>query len=171
MHGHGEHIHRAHAATRLRSTMPNVLRCGAVACAPCPAACAGVIPSYRRTCAAGRLRCRPLGHPARPHVDRLACAWFIRRFINRDATIRYAMEPAIGEIAFDMADARFGHQGNLCTFETMVRAFGLDDPALHAVAEVVHEIDLREPLCASRNRWDRPHFAGVAAPRHVRCGA
>jgi hypothetical protein len=77
-------------------------------------------------------------------VDRLACAWLIRRFLNPQAMIRYAPNPLPDEIAFDMPDARFGHHGNLCTFETMLRAFGFDDPALHAVAEVVHEIDLRD---------------------------
>jgi hypothetical protein len=93
----------------------------------------------------------------RPHVDRLACAWLIRRFLNPQAVIRYATDPLPDEIAFDMPDARFGHQGNLCTFETMLRAFGFDDPALHAVAEVVHEIDLRDGV------YTRLETAGIEA--------
>ena len=93
----------------------------------------------------------------RPHVDRLACAWLIRRFVNPDAVIRYSSEPAPDEVAFDMADARFGHQGSRCTFETMIEAFGLDAPALPAMAEIVHEIDVRD------GRSTRPEIAGIDA--------
>jgi hypothetical protein len=92
-----------------------------------------------------------------PHVDRLACIWLIRRFINPDAVIRYASSPEPDEVAFDMGHGEFGHRGNLCTFETMLTAFGLDDPGLRAIAEVVHEIDLRD------GRSVRPEVAGVDA--------
>jgi hypothetical protein len=92
-----------------------------------------------------------------PHVDRLACAWLIRRFIHPGAAIRYACEPEPGEVPFDVPDAEFSHRGSLCTFEVMLRAFGLDDPALHAVAEIVHEIDLRDGL------YTRPETGGVDA--------
>ncbi len=92
-----------------------------------------------------------------PYVDRAACAWLIRRFINPDATIRYATEPAADETPFDMADAEFSHQGDLCTFEVLLRAFDLDDPVLHAIGEIVHEIDLRDGLYA------RPQTEGVEA--------
>jgi hypothetical protein len=91
----------------------------------------------------------------RPHVDRLGCAWLIRRFINRQATIRYSLEPEPGEVKFDMEPADFGHQGTQCSFETMLRAFGLEDPGLRAVAEIVHDIDLHE------NRYGRPETHGV----------
>lgn len=91
----------------------------------------------------------------RPHVDRLACAWLIRRFINPAAVIRYAARPESGEVGFDMRDAAFGHQGNLCTFETMVAAFGLKEPGLRGIAEIVHEIDLRD------GRYARPETAGL----------
>ena len=93
----------------------------------------------------------------RPHVDRLACAWLIRRFVNPDALIRYSSEPAPDEVAFDMADAQFGHQGARCTFETMIEAFGLDAPALPGLAEIVHEIDVRD------GRSTRPEIAGIDA--------
>ncbi len=91
----------------------------------------------------------------RPHVDRLACAWLIRRFINPTAVIRYAVRPDPGEVGFDMRDATFGHRGNLCTFETMMAAFGLKEPGLQGIAEIVHEIDLRD------GRYARPETAGL----------
>ncbi len=93
----------------------------------------------------------------RPHVDRLACVWLIRRFINPQAIIRYANQPDPHEVTFDMSEAEFGHRGNLCTFETMLRAFGLTEPALQAIAELVHEIDLRD------GRYTRPENTGLDA--------
>lgn len=92
----------------------------------------------------------------KPHVDRLACAWLIRRFINPEATIRYARQPNPEEVTFDMNDeAGFSHSGNLCTFETMIRAFGLNVPGLSLLAEIVHEIDLQD------ERYFHPEIAGV----------
>jgi hypothetical protein len=93
----------------------------------------------------------------RPHVDRLACAWLIRRFINPDANIRYATIPEPDEVAFDMPDAQFGHLGVSCSFETMLRAFGFSDPALQTIAEIVHAIDLRD------GRYAQPEIEGIAA--------
>lgn len=91
-----------------------------------------------------------------PHVDRLACAWLIRRFINPKAVIRYSDNPKNNEIPFDMKGASFGHQGNLCSFETMIHAFNLHDPGLNALAEIIHEIDLKDGCYA------RPEIEGVA---------
>jgi hypothetical protein len=96
----------------------------------------------------------------RPHVDRLACAWLIRRFINAEAIIRYSSEPEAEEVGFDMDGGRFSHQGNFCTFEVMLRAFQLDEPALHLIAEIVHDIDLRD------GRYQRPETAGIDAALH-----
>ncbi len=93
----------------------------------------------------------------RPYVDRLACAWLIRRFVDNHAAIRYSAQPQPGEIAFDMDGAPFGHQGSLCTFETMRLKFGLDDAGLRALAEIVHEIDLRD------GRYTSPVVDGVDA--------
>jgi hypothetical protein len=109
---------------------------------------AAVIAKYRKK----RWVTRP-----HPHVDRLACAWLIRRFIEPKAAIRYSLRPDPDEITFDMAHGHFGHVGNLCTFETMVEAFGLDQPGLQAIAEIVHEIDLRD------GRYARPETSGVDA--------
>jgi hypothetical protein len=93
----------------------------------------------------------------RPHVDRLACAWLIRRFINPEAIIRYSPQPEPGEVAFDMRDADFGHIGNLCSFETMIRSFNLDVPGIPEMAQIVHEIDLRDA------RYFRPETVGIDA--------
>lgn len=101
---------------------------------------------YRKS----RLVTRP-----RPHVDRLGCAWLIRRFINPKAVIRYSGQPEPDEVAFDMRDGHFGHRGNLCTFETMVTAFRMKDPGLTPLAEIIHEIDLRD------GRYIRPETPGV----------
>lgn len=79
-----------------------------------------------------------------PHVDRLACIWLIRKFINPQAFIRYSLHPEPDEIAFDMPGAELGHHGSHCTFETMLNVFNLEEPMLQAMAEIVHEIDLRD---------------------------
>ena len=91
----------------------------------------------------------------RPHVDRLACAWLIRQFIDPKAEIRYATDPKPDEVTFDMRGAEFGHKGDRCTFETMLSAFNLKEPALHVVAEIVHDIDLRD------GRYARPEAEGI----------
>ncbi|HYW22139.1 MAG TPA: chromate resistance protein ChrB domain-containing protein [Nodularia sp. (in: cyanobacteria)] len=93
----------------------------------------------------------------RPYIDRLACIWLIRRFINPNAEIRYSYEVLPNEVAFEMKGATFEHCGNLCTFEVMAIAFNLHDPGLHAVGEIVHEIDLRD------GQYARPEIAGVEA--------
>ena len=93
----------------------------------------------------------------RPHVDRLACIWLIRRFVDATANIHYAEHAKSSEIAFDMDEGEFGHRGNLCTFEVMCLAFALDDPALRVMAEIVHEIDLQD------GRYIRAEIAGIEA--------
>ncbi len=94
-------------------------------------------------------------------VDRTASAWLIRRFIDPKATVRF-VDPLTyrhteGEIRFDMFDAEFTHRGGLCTFEVLARASGRTDPALAAIAEIVHDIDLKD------NRYERPETEGVRA--------
>jgi hypothetical protein len=109
------------------------------------------------TLSAERYRGRRWVTRPRPHVDRLACAWLIRRFVDPEAEIRYADKTGEGEISFDMKGADFGHRGNRCTFETMLAEFGLgDDPALTALAQIVHEIDLRDAST-------RPEVPGIDA--------
>ncbi|MGH7410881.1 MAG: chromate resistance protein ChrB domain-containing protein [Candidatus Methylomirabilis sp.] len=82
----------------------------------------------------------------RPHVDRIATAWAIRRFIDPKAKFAFAREPARtkGGIPFDYLGVEFGHQSEDCTFETLLKRFGLKDRALQAVAEIVHDADLKD---------------------------
>jgi hypothetical protein len=91
----------------------------------------------------------------RPHVDRLACAWLIRRFIDPAAVIDYTDTPAVDAVSFDIEDGTFTHTASLCTFETMLRAFELNDLSLQAVAEMVHAIDLRD------SQYAHPEIAGL----------
>ena len=82
-------------------------------------------------------------------VDRIASAWLIRRFIDPDARFRFVSSGtyrrAPNELRFDMFDGEFTHEGDRCTFETLLDRFGLRaDPALAAIAEVVHDIDLKD---------------------------
>jgi hypothetical protein len=82
----------------------------------------------------------------RPHVDRLASAWFIRRFIDAEARIVFAEPDARPRdaIPFDMVGAELGHDADRCTFETLLALSGRREPALTALAEIVHEADLRD---------------------------
>ena len=86
------------------------------------------------------------------HIDRIATAWFIRRFVDAVAVIRCdGVVKTPRDIRFDMAEAEFTHEGGECTFEVMVRRFGFaSDKALAAVCAVVHDIDLDE-ACPSRS--------------------
>lgn len=94
-------------------------------------------------------------------VDRLASAWLIRRHLDPEARFRFVEPrghlPSPGELRFDMVDAEYGHEGDLCTFEVLLRRFALDAPGLAAVAEVVHDLDLKD------DRFHRPEAPGVAA--------
>lgn len=94
------------------------------------------------------------------HVDRIASAWLIRRFIDPEATFRYVAQgrEACGasELRFDMFEAEFTHEGDECTFEVLVRRFGLPHPPLGAIAEIIHDLDLKD------GKFQRPEAAGVA---------
>jgi len=95
-------------------------------------------------------------------VDRMASAWLVKRFIDPQARFKFVAErgyrPEAGELRFDMFEAEYTHEGSLCTFEVLVQRFDLSaDPALRAVAEIVHDIDCKD------ERFNRPETAGVAA--------
>lgn len=95
------------------------------------------------------------------HVDRIASAWLIRRFIDPAARFRLVApegyRPAPDELRFDMFEAEFTHEGDRCTFETLLVRFALDDPALAALGDIVHDIDFKAPTFA------RAETPGVAA--------
>ncbi|MBI4588227.1 MAG: chromate resistance protein [Candidatus Rokubacteria bacterium] len=82
----------------------------------------------------------------RPHVDRIASAWLIKRFIDGEAQVLFAPpeEFPADAIPFDALGAEFGHEGEDCTFETLLKRFGLLQRRLAQLAEIVHEVDLRD---------------------------
>jgi hypothetical protein len=95
------------------------------------------------------------------HVDRIASAWLIRNFIDEAATFKYVSPkgyvPEPGELRFDMFDAEFSHEGDLCTFEVLCERFALKVPGLRAIAELIHDIDIKDA------KYARPETDGVAA--------
>jgi hypothetical protein len=95
------------------------------------------------------------------HVDRIASAWLIRRHIDTEAQFKFVQakgyQPLPGELRFDMFDAEFTHEGDRCTFEVLRERFTITAPGLQAVAEVIHDIDLKD------NKFRRAETDGVAA--------
>jgi len=94
-------------------------------------------------------------------VDRIASAWLIRRFIDPDARFRFVeargYDRVADELRFDMFEGEFTHVGDACTFETLLARFGLDDGALAALGELVHDIDCKD------DKFGRPEAAGLAS--------
>jgi len=94
-----------------------------------------------------------------PKVDRLASAWLIRRFVDPGARFRFVdpkregLRP--GEIGFDMVGGEFTHEGDSCTFEGLLARIGLREAALGQIAEIVHDIDLKD------EKFGRPDAPGV----------
>ena len=82
----------------------------------------------------------------RPHVDRIASAWLIKRFVDPEAEFVFASPDQVpgDAIPFDMAGVDFGHHGEDCTFETLLRRTGLRDRKLAILAEIVHEADIKD---------------------------
>ncbi len=82
------------------------------------------------------------------HVDRIASAWLISRYIDEHAEFRFVEneEQVEGAIPFDMPGAELGHQGDDCTFETLVKRCELVDPALIELAQIVHGADILSDL-------------------------
>jgi hypothetical protein len=82
------------------------------------------------------------------HVDRIACAWLVKRFIDDRASFKFVPPkgylPESNELRFDMFDAEFTHEGDRCSFEVLLERAGLHDPALTAIAQIVHDIDLKD---------------------------
>ena len=82
----------------------------------------------------------------RPGIDRAGSAWLVRRFIDPKAKLIFGMAPAKWPqaVPFDMADVEFSHHGDDCTFETLVKRFGISDKAVMRMAEMVHDADLED---------------------------
>jgi hypothetical protein len=93
------------------------------------------------------------------HVDRMASAWLINRFIDQQATFKFVpargYQPEKGELRFDMFEAEFTHEGDRCTFEVLMQRLKLEDVALRPIAEIVHDIDLKD------SKFGRPETSGV----------
>jgi hypothetical protein len=93
------------------------------------------------------------------HVDRIGSAWLIRRFIDPDARFKFVSgkgyQPDHSELRFDMFQAEFTHVGDKCTFEVLLDRTALNDPALRAIAQIIHDIDLRD------NKFGRDEAVGI----------
>jgi hypothetical protein len=92
-----------------------------------------------------------------PEIDRVACAWLIRGFIDPKATFRFAAhaDSIAGGIPFDYAHGEFSHHGDDCTFETLLARFGIVDRALRKIGEMVHDADLED------EKFQRPEGIGL----------
>lgn len=93
-------------------------------------------------------------------IDRLAVIWLIKRFIDPKARFFFVSEGETveGAAGFDMYGSEFTHRGEDCTFETMLKEFGLtDDAGLRSLAEIVHDLDLKD------QKFNRSEAAGLGA--------
>ena len=92
------------------------------------------------------------------HIDRAACAWLIRRFIDPEAQFVFVDDPIdvpADATPFDMRGVELGHHGGDCSFETFLHRYDLDDPVLWQLGKIVHEADLDD------ERYDAPEAAGM----------
>jgi hypothetical protein len=86
-----------------------------------------------------------------PKTDRIACPWLIRKFIDADAEIVYVPKDEVltyaereGATSFDAPGAKFTHRDGMCSFETLIAVYKIDDPAVALLASVVHGADVSE---------------------------
>jgi hypothetical protein len=92
------------------------------------------------------------------HIDRVACAWLIRRFIDDEAEFVFVDDPddvPADATPFDMRGVELGHHDGDCSFEAFLRRYELADPVLWELAGIVHEADLGDEL------YDAPEAAGL----------
>jgi len=101
-----------------------------------------------------------------PKIDRIACPWLVRRFINPLAEFLYvpvtdvtAVAKAQGATPYDIKDAEFGHVGDRCSFDAIIRIFEIKDPALDHLATIVRGADTSRPDLT-------PQCAGLLAISH-----
>ena len=94
------------------------------------------------------------------HVDRTACAWLIRRYIDADAEFVFVSDAAdlpSDATAFDIPGQRLSHHDGASTFEVMARQYGIDDPGVARIGEIVHEADIED------ERYAAPEAPGLDA--------
>jgi hypothetical protein len=95
------------------------------------------------------------------HVDRIATAWLVRRFLDPDARFVFVARsegtPEADALRFDMFGGEFTHEGDLCTFEVLAIRAGVAEPAVRALGEVIHDLDLKD------GKFGRPETVGVGA--------
>ena len=93
------------------------------------------------------------------HVDRMASAWLIKRFIDPEARFKFvpgrSYRRQSGELRFDMFEAEFTHEGDRCTFEVLIEKFQPENRALRPVAQIIHDIDLKD------SKFGRPEVPGI----------
>ena len=92
------------------------------------------------------------------HIDRAACAWLVRRFIDAKAEFVFVDDPVevpADATPFDMRGVELGHHGGDCSFETFLRCYELEDPVLWQLGRIVHEADLAD------ERYDAPEAPGL----------
>ena len=96
----------------------------------------------------------------RPFVDRFASAWLIKKFIDENASFVFIDENNLDKmdkdvIPFDIRGGRFTHAGDLCTFEVLMKSFSLKDKTLRKIAEIVHELDVKD------DKFRNPEAKGI----------
>jgi hypothetical protein len=95
------------------------------------------------------------------HIDRMASAWLIKRFIDKNAKFKFVehkgYKPLAGELRFDMFEAEFTHEGDMCTFEVLLKRMNIAQSPLQTIAEIIHDLDLKDA------KYNRPETAGVEA--------
>jgi hypothetical protein len=100
----------------------------------------------------------------RVKVDRVACPWLIKKFIDPQAEFLFVPRDKVlevadheGAIAFDVRGVELGHHGGKCSFEALVARYKIDDPAVHFLAKIVHGADVEQDL------FGRPEAPGLEA--------
>ncbi len=94
------------------------------------------------------------------HVDRTACVWLIRRFVDPEPSFAFFGDPSEapeGAELFDVAGARLSHHGEDCSFETFLKEYDIEDPVLREIAEIIHDADLMD------EKYGRPESEGLDA--------
>jgi hypothetical protein len=123
-----------------------------------------------RAAALGEVRGRTWVTRTGLHVDRIASAWLIQRFIDPAARFRFVRggedAAAAGELRFDMFEAEFTHEGELCTFEVLMQRFGIKEQALRRIGEIVHDIDLKDGKFNHAETAGLDHLIAGIAMRH-----